>query len=249
MLHTILNTRFSAALVVAGLLGLATMLTAQDARAAEERNRRISVTGVGEVTAAPDMATVTLGVVSEAETAAAALAQNSETVSELIAALKAEEIADRDIQTANFSIQPKIVYPERTRTDPGEPRIVGYTVNNSLIVRIRNLERTGAILDRMVTLGSNTVSGIQFGAADPKPIEARAREAAVADAKARAELYAKAAGVALGDIVLITESGGVEPPRPVPMARTTMAEAMPVPVEGGELSFSARVSIVWDIAE
>jgi len=248
MLHTILNTRLSAAVVVAGLLGLATMLTAQDTRAAEDKTRRISVTGVGEATAAPDMATVTLGVVSEAETAAAALAQNSATVSELIAALKDEEIANRDIQTANFSIQPKIVYPERTRTDPGEPRIVGYTVNNSLIVRIRDLERTGAILDRMVSLGSNTVSGIQFGVAEPKPVEERARKAAVADARARAELYAEAAGVALGGIVLIAESGA-EAPRPVPMARTTMAEAMPVPVQGGELTFSSRVSIVWEIAE
>lgn len=244
-----MKTQFRALLAIAGVLGLAALLIAGDARAAGDDTRRLRVTGVGEVLTEPDMATVTLGVISEAETAAEALEQNSQTVTGIIDALKAENIAARDIQTSNFSIQPKIVYPKSSRTETGEPRIVGYTVNNTLSVRIRDLGATGAILDSMVTLGSNTVSGIRFGVADPAPVEDRARKAAVADARARAELYAEAAGVKLGDIMLISESSTISP-GPGPVLRTTMREqAMPVPVEGGELTFRSNIDIVWELTD
>jgi hypothetical protein len=243
------NRQFRTLSVLAGLLGLAALLVISDARAAGNEPRELRVTGVGEVLAEPDMATISLGVVSEAETAAAALKQNSRTVAEIIAALKDGDIASRDMQTSNFSIQPKIIYPERTRTETGEPRIVGYTVSNTLSVRIRDLASTGTVLDKMVTLGSNTVSGIQFGVSDPNPVEDRARKAAIADARARAELYAAAAKVKLGRIILISESGA-QAPGPGPYARTTMREqAMAVPVEAGELAFRSSINVVWEIAD
>ena len=244
-----MKTQFRTLLVLAGILGLAAALIAGDARAAGDETRQLRVTGIGEVLAEPDMATVTLGVVSEAETAAAALKQNSQTVAEIIAALKAGNIAARDMQTSNFSIQPKYIYPDRNRNEAREPRIVGYTVSNTLSVRIRDLASTGDILDAMVTLGSNTVSGIQFGVSDPNPIEDRARKAAIADARARAELYAAAANVKLGDIILISESG-TQAPGPGPMLRTTMREqAMSVPVQGGELTFRSSINVIWEITD
>ena len=244
-----MNRQFRTVSVLAGLLGLAAVLVIGDARAAGNETRELRVTGVGEVLAEPDMATISLRVVSEAETAAAALKQNSQTVAEIIAALKDGDIAARDMQTSNFSIQPKIVYPERTRTETGEPRIVGYTVSNTLSVRIRDLASTGTVLDKMVTLGSNTVSGIQFGVSDPNPVEDRARKAAIADARARAELYAAAAKVKLGRIILISESGA-QVPGPGPDARTTMREqAMAVPVEAGDLAFRSSINVVWEIAD
>ena len=241
-----------AAILCLAAMPLAAMPAAVHAQAAEQSvgqtARQLRVTGTGEVFAEPDMATVTLGVVSEAETAADALAQNSETMSEIIAALKAARIAARDLATSNFSIQPKFIYPDKTRGDQGEPRIVGYTVRNSLTVRIRELARTGEILDAMVSLGSNAISGVSFGLDDTGPVMERARGQAVADARARAELYADAAGVALGDILLITEPQS-RGPGPAPYARTTsiQAEARPVPVEGGELTFSASLDVVWEI--
>jgi uncharacterized protein YggE len=245
----IMKTQFRTLLGLAGILGLAALLIAGDARAADDETRQLRVTGIGEVLAEPDMATVTLGVVSEAETAAAALKQNSQTVADIIAALKAGNIAARDMQTSNFSIQPKYIYPDRNRNEAGEPRIVGYTVSNTLSVRIRDLASTGGILDAMVTLGSNTVSGIRFGVADPDPIEDRARKAAIADARARAELYAAAANVKLGDIILISESGS-QAPGPGPLLRTTMREqAMAVPVEGGELTFRSSINMIWELVD
>jgi uncharacterized protein YggE len=116
-----------------------------------------------------------------------------------------------------------------------------------LSVRVRDLARTGEILDRMVSLGSNSVNGISFGVADPGPFEDRARQAAVADARARAELYAASAGLKLGEIVLISEP---QPASRAPMnirARTAMESASAVPVQAGELAFRAQINIVWEI--
>jgi len=238
----------SIVLIVAWLFAPA--LTSGPARADEPGQRQIRVTGVGEVLAKPDMATVSLGVVSESKTAGAALQHNSDAMAEIIAAMKAEGIAARDLQTSGFSIQPKYHYPDRNRGETGEPRIVGYTIRNMLTVRIRDLAMTGALLDRMVMLGSNSVNGITFGVAEPGPLEKDARRAAVADARARAELYAATAGVELGDIILIAEPRA-RSPAPVAFnarAASPIAESA-VPVEAGELTFRARIDIVWEIGE
>ncbi len=225
------------------------IVLAGPASADEGEDGQIRVTGVGEVYAAPDMATVSLGVVIEAETASGALRQNSDAVAQLIAALKEEGIAARDLQTSGISVQPVYSRPSRSTPRANEaPKIVGYSVRNTVSVRIRDLEKTGTLLDKMVSLGSNSMNGITFSIADPKPLRNEARKAAVADARAKAELYAKAAGVKLGDVKLITEPRA-QPPRPVAIqmrAATPVAESA-VPVEAGELSISARIEIVWAI--
>ncbi len=240
-----MNKQIRTILMLAGMLAAAGLLIAGNAEA--EETREIRVTGIGEVLAQPDMATISLGVVSEAETAGDALAQNSDIMEKLVASLKADGIASRDLQTSGFSVQPNFVYPDRNRGETGEPRITGYMVRNMLSVRVRDLARTGEFLDRMVSLGSNSVNNISFSVADPGPVEDSARQAAVTDARARAELYAAAAGLKLGRIMLISEPQADSRPPVNIRARASLEAASAVPVEAGELAFGAQVNIVWEI--
>jgi uncharacterized protein YggE len=197
------------------------------------------------------MALITLGVVSEAPSAREALAANTEAMTRIIEALRAEGIESRDLQTANFSVEPRYSQPPRdwTGAEPFEPKIIGYAVRNELTVRIRELERVGALLDRVITLGANSVAGPMFTVADPSELEDQARRAAMRNAVRKAELYAEAADVTLGPIVRIEENV-VQWPPPVPMAAMARQEAAAdasVPIEGGELTFRAQVSVAWEL--
>lgn len=212
----------------------------------------ISIEGRGEVAAAPDMAMVTSGVTTQGDTAREALDANTAAMAELIAALKGSGIADRDIQTSGFSVNPNYVYSE-DRDANGytlPPKINGYQVSNTVTVKVRQLEELGTILDQSVTVGANTVNGVSFSVADPSELLNRAREAAFADAEAKAELYAAAAGTTLDEIVSISEKQGFNEPQPYPMyARAEMADSAKVPVEAGELSFAINVSVQWELAD
>jgi uncharacterized protein YggE len=225
-------------------------LGAGAALAQEEPQRpRISVVGEGEVNATPDMAVLTLGVVTEDETARGALVANTEAMSEIAVALRQAGIESRDLQTSGFAIEPKFTQPRRDRGGEAEaPEIAGYYVRNTLTVRIRNIGEAGALLDQAVTLGSNYVSGLSFTVADPKPLQAEARRAAVADARTKAALLAEAAGVALGPVLKIEEREDFDPPRPM-MSRSMAMEAAPVPIEAGEIAFRIQVRMDWALGE
>ena len=207
----------------------------------------ISITGTGEVTAAPDTAFVSSGVTTQATTAREALDANSAAMTELLATLEAAGIAARDVQTSGFSVSPNYVYSD-ARDDSGyqlPPKIVGYQVSNTVTVRVRDLDSLGSVLDQAVTVGANTISGVTFTVADPSDLYDEARRAAFADARKKAELYAEVAGEELGDLVSITESQSYEAPQPFMMkARDEMA-ASAVPVATGELSFQINVQIGW----
>lgn len=238
-------------LLAAASLGFASAAVSAQPSAPEDR-RLISVIGEGVIRAKPDMATIELGVVAEAADAAAALEANSASMQRIAEALKAEGIEARDLQTSNFSVEPRYSQPPQ---DPGQhagwsPQIIGYAVRNSLNVRIRDLDSLGSVLDRVVRLGANSISGPTFTVADPAKLEAAARAAAIRDAKARADTFAGAAGISLGEITRIEETGyGM--PEPMPMVRAMKAEAFDasVPIEGGELTFTARVAMSWRLAE
>ena len=170
---------------------------------------------------------------------------------EVIDTLKQAGIAEKDIQTSNFSVQPKFVYPKASSTGERKPpRIVGYTVSNNAAVAVRDLDALGSVLDGVVSAGSNQVHGVSFSIAEPKPLQNEARRQATADAIAKARLYAEAAGVALGDIQSISEQGGYRPPQPV-LRHTARAMAMEaadaVPVAQGEQSVEMQVHITWEI--
>ena len=207
---------------------------------------RITVTGEGTVSAAPDMAILTLSVIHEAETARDAVTGNNAAMTEVVNAMKDAGIADNDLQTSGFSISPRYARPKADDPD-GEPRIAGYRAQNSLSVRVRNIADTGIILDRAVSLGVNASSGLVFTNDDPSAFLTEARTKAVADAVARAKTLAEAAGVSVGRILDMSEQS--YRPSPVPFAKAEMMVARgaadAVPLHGGENDYIITVNIVF----
>jgi uncharacterized protein YggE len=203
----------------------------------------LTVSGEGRVSVAPDMATVTVGVVTEADTAKQALEANNALLATTLARLKSSAIEDRDIQTTGLSLGPRYDY-NRTKPD-GTAQITGFIASNNVTVRVRALPGLGEVLDAVVSDGANTLGGVTFGLQNPDPVTDEARKAAVADARHKAELYAAAAGVTLGQIQSISEQTGYS--QPVPMAEASFKAASPVPVQAGEVDVTADVTIVWQI--
>jgi uncharacterized protein len=204
--------------------------------------RVMTLSGHGEARMAPDMASVSAGVTSQAATAAEALAANTAAMTKVIDTLKSGGIAEKDIQTSNFSVQPRYDY-----TDNQPPKLAGYEVSNNVTVTVHELQALGGLLDKLVQAGSNTISGISFGIEKPEAAMDEARKAAAADARHKAEIYAAAAGVTLGPIVSISEQQGYAPP-PMPMRSAMKAEmAAPVPVAAGEQTLVTDVTISWEI--
>jgi uncharacterized protein YggE len=208
----------------------------------------ISIEGRGQVRAAPDMATVSSGVTTQGATAKEALDANSSAMAALIDALKTSGIEPRDIQTSGFSVNPNYVYSEE-RDAQGynlPPKINGYQVANSVSVIVRDLEKLGTILDQSVTVGANTVNGVEFAVADPSELLNQARKAAFTDARSKAELYADASDTKLGEIETISERQDYAAPVAYAMAERVATPA-PTPVEAGELSFAITVNVEWDL--
>lgn len=218
------------------------------ALAAETGPATITVTGEGQVEAVPDMATVSLGVTTEGDTASSALGANSDAVVAVIARLKAEAIEDRDIQTSGLSLGPRYDYGG---SNGGQPKITGYVAMNTVTVRVRDIAAVGGVLDGVVSEGANTLNGLSFGLEDDAAALDEARRRAVADAVHKAALYAEAAGVKLGRVLSISEPAAVQLRGTVMMAEASFAKAgaADVPVASGEVNLGASVSIVYEIDE
>lgn len=207
-----------------------------------EQHRTIVVNGEGEASAAPDMAVVTLGVQTDALTAADALRQNSANMKSTIDRLKKLGVAERDIQTSGLSVNPRYDY-EKNRS---QPEVIGFTASNTVTVRLRKLGEAGAVIDEAVQSGANTLSGISFAFSDPKPLLDEARREAVAHAKEKATLLTDAAGVRLGRLINIQE-GYAAAPQPRMYAARMEASDMSVPLEAGESSVNVSVSLTYEI--
>ncbi len=210
---------------------------------------RFSVTGHGEVKAEPDVAFVSVGVQTRAKTAAEALRKNTAAMRRIFDLLKGRfGIADKDMATSNFSITPVMQHfqPKPGKPTP-PPKVVGYDVSNMLNLRVRDLDKLGAILDAVVRDGANRLHGVSFGFSDRRRLLDEARRKAVEEAKARARLYAEAVGFRLGPVVDVREGGA----RPVPvrgmrmMAKAMVADAAPVPIARGEQGVRVDVTITW----
>ncbi len=202
---------------------------------------RLSVTGEGVARAVPDMATITIGVSSRADSAAGAMTRNATEQQAVIDQLKAESVEDRDIQTSGLNLSPVMDHSQ----DAQPPKVVGYQAQNMVTVRVRDLDRLGAMLDGLVNAGANEIYGIAFGLQDPQAAEDEARRAAVAEARRRAEIMAEAAGVHLGPILFISDSQPSMGPQPQFLA---MADAaMGAPVERGEMSVSQQATLTFAI--
>lgn len=215
---------------------------------------RITVTGEGNADIAPDMAILVLSVNREAVTAREALTANSTAMSKVLDAMLKLGIAKRDLQTANFNIQPRYSYPNHQGNGPGEaPKLVGYTVTNSLSVRVRDINRVGEVLDTAVTLGVNEGGSIVFTNDDPSAAITQARVKAVQDALAKARTLADAAGVKTGRVLEMSEQS--YSPGPVPMmaqmemSSMKMSAADAAPIAAGENTYKVMVNISLAIAE
>lgn len=243
-----------AAFVGGAIVGLAALPLAAAAQqggegAAPRAPRLVSVTGEGSVEAVPDIASVVIGVVSQAKTAREAVSENTAATEAVLGSLKEAAIEPRDIATSGFSVQPRYNYQ---RNGGETPKIEGYEARNSLTVRVRDLTKLGTILDAVVTTGSNQIGGISFDVADRTPLLDKARAEAVADARRKAEIYVGAAGVKLGRVLSI-EAGQQRwvQPRGLPMAARAdaLTASAPVPIEAGEQTFRATVDVVWELVD
>jgi uncharacterized protein YggE len=217
---------------------------------AQGRPAIISVIGEGRATMTPDMAVLTFSVVKQEKTAREALDDNNKAMSDVLGALKTAGIAERDLQTSGFSVQPQYRFPQGADGQQLPPELIGYQVSNALTVRVRDLSKLGAIIDQSVTLGVNQGGDIQFTNDKPESAMEEARKNAVADAMARAKTLASAAGVKLGSVIEINESGPRPQPMPVMRAAMMKSEAdAGVPIQGGESSYNINVNVTFSIAQ
>jgi uncharacterized protein len=234
------HRHLSAVAVLAAALLVASPVHAQNPQSPPEGG--IVVVGVGKVHVVPDEARIRSGITTKAKTVTEASDANAKVMSAITAALLASGIAQKDIQTSRFSVQP--VYAP---AQPGvEPRLSGYSVANQVDVVIRDISKVGDVLDRLVKAGATDIGNIAFLNSDPSKALDEAREAAVGDARHKAELYARASGVNLGRVLSITEDAAEG--APIPLARAAARPAASVPISTGEDALEARVVVGYEIA-
>ena len=205
------------------------------ASAAEKLDRLVTVTGEATVTAAPDAAVIRVGVSSQGKTARAASDANAKEMTAVLAAINQTGIADRDIQTSWLSLQ-----PQYDPSKAGAARLIGFQANNQVTVKIRDIGKLPAVLDRAIAAGANEMSGIEFVVSEQSKLLDKARAEAIADAYRKAELYANAAGMKVGRVVAIAEEGSA-PPSPVfrTMRAGAPARSLPASRRCGPWSRSA----------
>jgi uncharacterized protein len=223
------------------LLGLAVVVLLAGAAGAggaspASAGHAIVVTGSGSVSTTPDRAQLSFGVATNAKTAAAALRGNGAEMAKVIAAVKGQGVAAADIRTEFVSLSP--------RYSPNGEEIVGYTASNSVAVTLRNLDKAGAVIDAAVDAGANQVTGPNLGRSDQNALYRQALRAAIANAKAKAQTIARAAGLRLQRITDVNESGG---PTPVPEAAKTSATPS-TPIEPGTQIVEAAVTVTFSVA-
>lgn len=232
--------RCASALALAAVLPGAAL--AQSVAVPTLEGTRLDISASGEVTRVPDIARISAGVVSQAATAVAALSANSGRMAGVLAALKRAGIADRDVQTSSVSLSPQYRYVENQA-----PVLTGYQASNQVTIRFREIARSGAILDMLVREGANQIAGPSLEVERPGPALDEARVIAFRNARARADIYARAAGLRVARILSISESGGdYQPPRPPPAyeMRSMAAETKIVP---GEQALSVTVMVSFEL--
>jgi len=204
----------------------------------------VSVSGQGSVFGEPDVAVLTLGVESEADSVSEARQRAAESMDAVLAALKGGGVADEDIQTTRFSVQPRFEYLLN-----GRQVLIGFVVSNLVTVKIRAIDDTGKLVDAAVEAGGDLtrVEGLQFTIDDPSTLQDQARQEAMADARQKAETLAQAAAVELGPARSISEGGG---PQPIEFSRFALEAAAPLaetPIQLGELEVRVDVQVVYDL--
>jgi uncharacterized protein len=199
----------------------------------------ISVSGEASVSVPPDLAQIDAGVSTEAKTAREASEANNTTMGKVLLALKGAGIDEKDFQTSRLSLQPQYA-PNRN----GPNAIVGYQASNRVTIKLRDVTKVASTIDTLVGAGANNIGGISFMVSAASKLLDDAREQAIADARRKAEIYAKAAGVTLGSPVSISEEGA---PSPAPFRKMAAGMAASAPVARGEETLQVTVSVSWAI--
>jgi uncharacterized protein YggE len=205
----------------------------------------LTVTVEGHATRTPDIAEVSGGVVTNAPTAAAAMAENASKMNAVVNAIRKAGIAERDIQTTGLNLQPQYRYANNQ-----PPELTGYQATNTVNLRIRKIADTGKLLDTLIGVGANQINGPTFRVDDSEAALDEARKAAVKTAQERAALYAKATGMTVRRIVTLSEGGGFDPgPRPMlrAMAMDAAPPAAPPPVAPGEIAININLTVVFEL--
>lgn len=202
---------------------------------------RLDIVAEGEVTRAPDVVTISAGVVTQSSRAGDAMAENARRMTAAVAALRKAGVADRDIRTSAVNLNPQYRYGDNV-----PPTITGYQASNQVEVRFRQVARAGAILDALVAVGANQIDGPSFGLDQPERALDEARTQAVATARARAELYAKAAGLRVKRIISIGEGGG-NTPQPIMLTAMRAKAPANTPIEPGEQKMNVAVSVSFEL--
>jgi uncharacterized protein len=201
--------------------------------------RSLSVSASGSIQAVPDIATISAGVLTEADTAREALNRNNAVMAKLIDGLKAASIAPKDIQTSQLNVSPRYV-----QSKEGRPTTVsGYTVSNQVRITVRDIKRLGDILDQAITLGANQMHGISFEVSEAEKLTDDARKQAMENARRRAELYATAAGAQLGPVLRISE--GLFDDSSLLSVTKYSGRMAAVPVEAGTKSLTINVQVTY----
>ena len=235
--------RFSfGTLVCAALLAL-TLVIPTGTASAEEALPTLTMNGIGSAQIAPDMAEITLGVITEAKDAAKAHSDNAAQAARVQAAIKALGVAERDIQTTRYDFSP--IYDVK---DNGRSVTTGYTVTNAIVVKVRNLANVGTVIDAALANGANRVDSLEFSASDPSAAKDAALADAARDARSKADAVARALGVRTVRILNVYADAQSPAPRNfMPMMMAKEAYDAGTPISAGELSFEASVNISYVI--
>jgi len=232
-------------LTMAALIALAVPLAgpaaAQTAPREAVTGTRLDVAATGEVTRVPDIVRINAGVVTQAPSATEAIRQNAARMERMRAALRQAGIAERDIQTSSISLQPDYRYAENQ-----PPQLTGYRASNEVNVRFRDIAASGRILDALVAQGANQINGPMLGLDRPEEALDEARTRALASARARAELYARALGMRVKKILYVSETGGA-PPRPMAMERMAANQDSSTPISPGEQVLAVSLTVGFEL--
>lgn len=225
---------------------LAVFMVVATQAVAENPQPSVSVSGEANVSVAPDLAQIDGGASSEAKTAREAAEANNAAMGRILLALKGAGIDEKDYQTSRLALQPQYA-PAAGPNRTGPPQIVGYRASNRITIKVREIAKVAGIIDTLVGAGANEIGGISFMVTQASKALDDARTRAVADARRKAEIYAKAAGVALGEPISITEEGAVPSPVFRNKMAAPMAANMATPVAPGEELLSVTVNVSWAI--
>jgi len=242
------NLKRAAVAVVGSVVALALSAHAQAETSGQKSavEGRVIVTGDGSVTVTPSYAQIRSGVTTDAKTVKEAANANTKLMSAVMQALLNFGLAQKDIQTSQFSIQP--VYTSQSKLNGStESKLSGFRVSNQVRVTVRDISQVAEILDRLITAGATDVGNIVFLVSDSEKALDQARENALADARRKAELYARAAGVRLGRVAWITETSNYMPVDPTSIF--AQRQEKPVPIEPGEQTLRANITVGFDIAQ